>query len=145
MKISNRLDSLHLEEGREKADGECAAIDELTKRTNQLSPRAPTSVGDGEGKVRILTTAVMATPWGLSVLQKVPSEPSYQRLVNAICTSRQESVIYESENPQNKGTVEGARKSVWKQGSESKSKNKSDLDIFIGELLKFLMIERLPF
>lgn len=100
VEISNSLDALHFEDFREKDDEDYAALDKLTKRINQFSQMARTKDKDDGARVRFLTRAVVGIPWGLCALQSVSSEPSYQRLVNALYTSMRELDPYESKNTQ---------------------------------------------
>lgn len=71
-----------MEDVREEDDDEYAALDRLTTRIDQLTPMARPKDRDDEAKVRFLSSAVNGTAWGLSALQRLPAERSYQRLIN---------------------------------------------------------------
>lgn len=75
--ISNRLESLRLNDVREAGDDNYAALDKPTTMINQLCPMARVKDRDDEAKVRFLSRAVIGTAWGLSALQRIPSKLPY--------------------------------------------------------------------
>lgn len=117
--IYQRLHSLRLEEFLASGAYEYSGLDQIVRRINKLVPMAKPKAQDDEAKVRFLRTAVMGSKFGLRAISRLPPEPSFSRLLNALTTSLRELDLHIARTNARPGERTeqpsgGYRKSFWK-------------------------------
>lgn len=135
--ISQRLESLRLEEYMNTSTDQYAALDQLVKRIIKLVPMAEPKDQDDEAKVRFLCSAVIGVKCGLRAIFCFPSDPSFPRLLSALTTSLREIYMYlvksrvaNDGHPQSTG---GYGKSLW----DSHSKRATESEALYTEQLRY--------
>lgn len=135
--ISSSLEVINIEDVRNDDEDDYATLERPTKRVNELAPMARVKDKDNEAKVRLLTKAVSGTRWGLHAQQRVPVEPSFQSLTNALYESMRELGTYQQKESGGRAEHTGAfHKSLGKNEKKNDDDKKKAIETFMAKLLE---------